>query len=57
MPLTHFLLMILAVALAAILTLWASFAVGVPEMALLLVALSAAALVHLRHRNGHDHDG
>ncbi|MDP5308379.1 hypothetical protein [Paracoccus spongiarum] len=57
MPLPHFLLMILAVVVAALLTLWASFAAGVPEMAFLLIALSAAALIHLGHRNGHDHRG
>lgn len=57
MPLPHFLLLILAVFLAAALTLWASFVIGVPELALLLIALSAAAIVHLGHRNGHDHEG
>lgn len=57
MPLPHFLLMIAAVLVAAFLTLWASFAVGMPELALLLIALSAAALLHLGHRNGHDHRG
>lgn len=57
MPLPHFLLLMLAVVLAALLTLWASFAIGVPEMALLLIALTAAALLHFGHRNGHDHEG
>lgn len=57
MPLPHFLLMILAVTLAALLTLWAAFAAGVPELALLLIALSAVALVHLGYRDGPDHKG
>lgn len=57
MPLPHFLLLILAVLLAAALTLWASFVIGVPELALVLIALSAAALLHLGHRPGHDHQG
>ncbi|MBU3030783.1 hypothetical protein [Paracoccus marinaquae] len=57
MPLPHFLLLIMAVLVAAFLTLWASIATGVPELALVLIALSAAALVHLGHRNGHDHKG
>lgn len=55
MPLPHFLLMILAVVLAAALTLWASIASGLPEVALLFAALTGAALVHLGHRNRHDH--
>lgn len=57
MPLPHFLLLLLAVVLAALVTLWASFAIGMPEMALLLIALTAVALLHLgQRRNGHDHD-
>lgn len=54
MPLPHFLLLILAVVLAAALTLWASFAAGVPEIVLVLVALSAAAVLHLSNRGHHD---
>lgn len=57
MPLPHFLLLILSVILAAALTLWASFAIGVPALAFLIMALSAAAIVHFGHRGGHDHDG
>ncbi|MDB6176603.1 hypothetical protein PAF17_03685 [Paracoccus sp. Z330] len=57
MPLTHFLLLVLAVVLGAAVTLWVSFSAGVPEVALALVALTAAALVHLGHRSGHDHKG
>lgn len=57
MPLTHFLLLIVAVIVGAAVTLWVSFSAGVPEVALALVALTAAALVHLGHRNGHDHEG
>jgi hypothetical protein len=57
MPLPHFLLMIMAVVLAAALSLWASFAAGLPEIALLLAALTGAALVHLRQSDRQDHDG
>jgi hypothetical protein len=57
MPLPHFLLLMIAVLLAAALTLWISVAAGVPEVALALIVLSAAALVHLGHRNRHDHRG
>lgn len=58
MPLPYFLLMILAVVLAAALTLWVAIAAGTPQVALLLVGLTAAAVVHLGHRSGHDrHDG
>lgn len=57
MPLPHFLMMLLAVVLAALVTLFASFAAGVPEVALVLVLLTAAALVHIGHRSRHDHDG
>ena len=56
MPLPHFLFLIAAVFLVAALTLWASFAAGVPVVALALIALSAAALLHLTQGNRHDHD-
>lgn len=56
MPLTHFLLLIVAVILAGAFTLWASLAAGIPLMTLLLVALSGAALLHFSTRNWHDHD-
>ncbi|WP_306753224.1 hypothetical protein [Paracoccus actinidiae] len=56
MPLPHFLFLIAAVILVAALTLWASFAAGVPVVALALIALSAAALLHLAQGNRHDHD-
>lgn len=56
MPLPHFLLMLLAVIVAAALTLWVSMSAGVPLIALLLVALSAAALLHLAQRNRDDQD-
>ncbi|WP_347266844.1 hypothetical protein [Paracoccus sp. (in: a-proteobacteria)] len=48
MPLPHFLILLLAVILAAALTLWAASALGVavPALALLL----AAGLVRLAHR-------
>ena len=57
MPLTHFLMLIAAVVLGAALTLWISIAAGWSPIAVPLLALSAALLVHLNHRNGHDHDG
>ena len=57
MPLTHFLLLIAAVITGAALTLWVSIASGWSPMAVPLLALSAALLVHLNHRSGHDHDG
>lgn len=57
MPLTHFLMLIAAVVLGAALTLWISIAAGWSPLAVPLLALSAALLVHLNHRNGHDHDG
>lgn len=57
MPLTHFLMLIAAVILGAALTLWAGFSAGVPQIAIALVALSAALLVHLGQRDRHDHDG
>ncbi len=57
MPLPHFLMMLVTVILAAALTLWAGFAAGVPLAAMVLVALSAAAVLHLRQRGGHDQDG
>ena len=46
MPLPHFLLMIVAVIVAAAATLWVSFANGVPLVALALAALIAAASGH-----------
>lgn len=57
MPLPHFLLLMIVVLLAAVLTLWVAFAAGVPELVLVLFALTAAALLHLDHRNRHDHRG
>ena len=54
MPLPHFLLMIAAVILAAALTIWASLSAGVPLVALGLIALTGAAVLHLSMR---DHEG
>lgn len=54
MPLPHFLLLIAAVILAAAVTLWASFAAGMPELLLGLVALGAAGFVHLSAGKRHD---
>ena len=56
MPLPHFLILIAAVILVAALTLWVSFAAGVPLMALALIALSAVAVLHLSQGDRHDHD-
>ena len=47
MPLPHFLILILAVILAAGLTIWVASAVGVPLVVLALVLLMAAGVVHL----------
>lgn len=55
MPLTHFLLLICAVVVAAAMTLWVGFSAGLPLLTILLLALSGAVLVHLGHRDGHDH--
>lgn len=55
MPLPHFLLLILAVILAAGLTIWAANAVGIALVMLGLLALVGAALAHLtRHDHRHD---
>lgn len=56
MPLTHFLMLIAAVILAAGVTLWFGLSAGVPPAAILVVTLGAALLLHLGQRNGHDHD-
>lgn len=57
MPLPHFLLILLTVILAAALTLWVTVSAGIPMVAVLLLALSAAALLHFGHRDRHDQDG
>ncbi|MBC9246603.1 hypothetical protein H4P12_07730 [Paracoccus sp. 11-3] len=57
MPLPQFLLMLVAVVLAAMVTLWATVSAGVPMFAVLLVTLGAAALLHYTQRDHHDHDG
>lgn len=55
MPLPHFLMLILAVILAAGVTIWMASAAGIPLFALGLVALLAAAVVHLTARDPHSH--
>lgn len=50
MPLPHFLLLILTVILTAALTLGLSYVAGIPQIALALLALCAAALLHLSVR-------
>lgn len=57
MPLPHFLLLIMAVILAAALTLWLAIALGVPEAALILPLLGAAAILHLSVGKRHDRHG
>ncbi|WP_170162107.1 hypothetical protein [Paracoccus siganidrum] len=57
MPLPHFLLLIMAVILAAALTLWLFFATGVPQILFALLILGGAGLVHLSLRKHHDHRG
>jgi hypothetical protein len=51
MPLPHFLILILAVILAAGLTIWAASAIGIPLFALGFLALLAAAIAHLTTRD------
>ncbi|MNU03330.1 hypothetical protein D3C72_2473130 [compost metagenome] len=53
MPLPHFLVLIFTVILAAAVTIWAASAVGVPLVALGLIALMAAAIAHLAWREDH----
>lgn len=50
MPLPQFLVLICAVLVAAALTIWVASAIGVPLLALGLVALTAAAITHLAMR-------
>lgn len=47
MPLPHFLMMMLLVLLAAVLTIWAAASAGLPVATLAVTALLAAAAVHL----------
>ncbi len=54
MPLPHFLMLIIGVILAAGLTIWLVNAAGIPLLALGLVALLAAGLVHLTARKRHN---
>lgn len=53
MPLPHFLLMISAVILLASVTIFLSLSAGVPLVALGLIALTGAAVLHL---SMHDHE-
>ncbi|MBU2956374.1 hypothetical protein Q4511_03870 [Paracoccus sp. 1_MG-2023] len=57
MPLPHFLMLLSAVIIGAAVTLWAAFAAGVPPMAFVLIALSAALFAHFGLRNNHDPKG
>ena len=56
MPLPHFLALIFAVIVAAALTLWAAFALGLAEIVILLAALSAAVALHFGHGGRDDRD-
>ncbi|SMO53095.1 hypothetical protein [Paracoccus laeviglucosivorans] len=53
MPLPHFLILIVAVILAAGLTIWVASAAGVPLLVLGLLVLMAAAVAHLATRRHH----
>ncbi|AWX92315.1 hypothetical protein DPM13_00840 [Paracoccus mutanolyticus] len=53
MPLPQFLVLICAVIVAAALTIWVASAIGIPLLALGLVALTAAAITHLAMREDH----
>ncbi len=66
MPLPQFLLMLVAVIIAAAVTVWVALSAGMPPLALGLIALIAVAVLHLalrdksdprhgkhRHRNHH----
>ncbi len=55
MPLPHFLLLMLAVILAAAATLWVSVTQGVPLVALSLAALIAVAVVHFSRDDNQQH--
>lgn len=57
MPLPHFLMLLAAVLLGAVLTLWIGLSAGIPPGAFLLIALSAALLAHIGWRNRHDPNG
>lgn len=50
MPLPHFLLMLVVVIVAALLTIWAAVSVGVPIAVLGVLLLIAAMLAHLAGR-------
>lgn len=55
MPLPHFLVLIAGVIVASGATIWAASAVGVPIFALAIVALLAAAIMHLGQHDRQDH--
>ncbi len=55
MPLPQFLMLMLAVIVAAAATLWLSLSHGVPFVALALVALIAAGVLHLGGRDNQQH--
>ncbi|WBU59001.1 hypothetical protein [Paracoccus albus] len=55
MPLPHFLILMVAVILAAAATLWVSIAHGVPLVALALAALIAAGVVHFSGSDNQQH--
>lgn len=54
MPLPQFLLMLVAVIIAAAVTVWVALSAGVPPLALGLIALIAVAALHLALRDKGD---
>lgn len=56
MPLPHFLAVLAAVIFVAALTLWAAFSAGGQVVALAMITLTAAVILHLVQGKGHDHD-
>lgn len=57
MPLPQFLLLIATVIMAGGVTLWVTLKAGVPLVALGLIALTGAAVLHLGSRDHRDHGG
>ena len=53
MPLPHFLILLIAIVLAAALTIWLASVVGIPFFALALAALTAAGVAHLAMHEDH----
>lgn len=56
MTLPHFLLLVLAVIFAAGITLYVMFSAGIPQITIVLAALTGAVLVHFSTRHHRDQD-